>query len=127
MTFNEDTYPHDLLAILGKSNVFAERKRRYPLEADLDDSSPQGFKKPEGVSRPLGSDRDDRYPRVTQAEIADAAPELVLLPSEPYAFKEGDELPLREILGDKARFVFFDGSLLTWHGTRLAKALRLNL
>jgi len=115
MTFNDDTYPHDLLAVLGKTNVFADRTRRYPLAADLGQEEPKQFPA-----------RDDRYPRVTAAEIVEAAPQLVLLPSEPYAFKEGDETLLRELLGDSARYLFCDGSLLTWHGTRLAKALQLN-
>lgn len=117
MTFNADTYPHDLLKLFGMANVFANRSRRYPLAADLD------VAKPQRSLRPLGS-RDDRYPRVSAAEIREAAPALVLLPSEPFLFKEGDEAPLREILGDSARYVFCDGSLLTWHGTRLAKALK---
>jgi hypothetical protein len=126
MTFNADTYPHDLLRLLGMENVFADRTRRYPLAADLDDDSPQRSGRPEGSSRSLGA-RDDRYPRVSGDEIAAAAPELVLLPSEPFAFKEGDERSLRDILGDEVRYVFCDGSLLTWHGTRLAKALQLSL
>lgn len=35
MTFNRDTYSSDLLYWIGGVNVFAERIRRYPLEADL--------------------------------------------------------------------------------------------
>jgi hypothetical protein len=84
--------------------------------------------RPGGSSKPLrsGSDseRDDRYPRISAGEILAAAPDLVLLPSEPYEFREGDEALLREILGDSARYAIWDGSLLTWHGTRLAKALK---
>jgi ABC-type Fe3+-hydroxamate transport system substrate-binding protein len=116
MTFNADTYPHDLLRLLGCENVFADRERQYPLEADLGGGEP--------VEQP---GRDTRYPRVTGEEIAAAAPGLVLLPSEPFSFKPGDEAPLRELLGEDVRYDFMDGSLLTWHGTRLAKALRLNL
>ena len=116
MTFNRDTYPADLLSVLGGENVFSERERRYPLDADLGRALPV----------PAG-ERDVRYPRLTGEEIRRAAPEIVLLPSEPYAFEEEDVAPLREILGGGVRFAFLDGSLLTWHGTRLAQALRIDL
>lgn len=116
MTFNKSTYSSDLLSVLGGENVFSGRERRYPLDADLGrlDAEPA-----EG--------RDVRYPRVHAEEIRIAAPELVLLPSEPYAFGEVDVEPLRAALGQGVRFVFVDGSLLTWHGTRLAHALRMDL
>ena len=116
MTFNRDTYPADLLSVLGGENVFSERERRYPLDADLGRALPV----------PAG-ERDVRYPRLTGEEIRRAAPEIVLLPSEPYTFEEEDVAPLREILGGGVRFAFLDGSLLTWHGTRLAQALRIDL
>ena len=31
MTFNQETFPHDLLAVFGGRNIFAERQRQYPL------------------------------------------------------------------------------------------------
>jgi ABC-type hemin transport system substrate-binding protein len=69
-----------------------------------------------------------RYPRVTVEEIVAAEPDLILLPSEPYAFGDSDVEAVREALSatpavrnDRVHQV--DGSLLTWHGTRLARAL----
>jgi ABC-type hemin transport system substrate-binding protein len=118
MTFNQDTYCHDLLRILGGVNSFAARQRLYPLDADL------GKKPPED---PAG--RDTRYPRLPLDEIRAAQPELVLLPSEPYAFGSEQRQQLLQALqgtpaGQPERFVEIDGSLITWHGTRLAHALR---
>ncbi len=117
MTFNQDTYPHDLLSLLGGENVFAERERRYPLEADL------GMGQPE----PAG-ERDTRYPRVTREEILAAAPEVILLPDEPYRFSAAERDNLLKELADTPaaqtqRVHLLDGSLITWYGTRLGKAL----
>jgi ABC-type hemin transport system substrate-binding protein len=118
MTFNQDTYPHDLLAIMGGENVFGERERRYPLIADL------------GLSEPINLEgRDVRYPRVTLDEICYAAPEKILLPNEPFEFTEVHRQQFYEMLSEKLKIhleeiVFVDGSLITWHGTRIAQALR---
>ncbi len=118
MTFNRETYPHDVLALLGARNVFAERERRYPLEADL------------GTAEPLpAGGRDTRYPRVTVEEVRAARPEVILLPSEPYAFGARERERLLSLLPDapavrQGRVHLVDGSLLTWHGTRLGRALQ---
>lgn len=96
MSFNTDTYIHDLLRVCGGTNVFA------------------------GAS--------DRYPRVTLDAVAAAAPDIVLLPSEPYGFTEQD-IPVFEAMDIPAawhkRIRLVDGSLLTWHGTRVAHALSI--
>jgi len=117
MTFNRETYAHDVLGHCGGQNVFGDRVRRYPLTADL------GLAQPEDPGT-----RDTRYPRVTPAEISQAAPEVILLPDEPFAFGEQERLRLKRLLAetpavrhDRVRLI--DGSLLTWHGTRLARAL----
>lgn len=120
MTFNAATYAHDLLATCGAANVFAGRSRRYPLAADL------GQAPASAASRYAG--RDTRYPRVTLDEVAALAPDLILLPSEPYAFAEADmtafvAYPAMPAVRD-GRILLVDGSLITWHGTRLGRALR---
>jgi ABC-type Fe3+-hydroxamate transport system substrate-binding protein len=112
MTFNRETYSHDLLDLLGGENIFRDRERRYPLEADL------GLAKPQEATG-----RDRRYPRVVFEEIAAAKPEVVLLPSEPYAFEETDQREFEELF-PAIHLNRIDGSLLTWHGTRLGRALR---
>ena len=117
MTFNAQTYPADLLRILGGQNVFAERSRRYPLEADLGlaDAEPP-------------AERDTRYPRLTVAEIIAADPEVILLPDEPFRFSETHRQQCyAQFAGTSAvrhrRIYMINGSLITWHGTRLGRAL----
>lgn len=121
MTFNRDTYAHDVLRVCGGANVFADRERRFPLAADLGQADPL----PDDDPRVAGRDR--RYPRVTLDEIVAAQPEVVLLPDEPYPFGE-DAADLFATLDIPAartgRIHLIDGSLLTWPGTRAAYALR---
>lgn len=120
MTFNANTFAHDLLRVCGGTNVFAERERLYPLAADL------------GQAPALSADdaraaaRDTRYPRVTLAEVEAAQPDVILLPSEPFAF-DASHVSIFAALDVPAaregRIHLMDGSLLTWHGTRIARAL----
>jgi iron complex transport system substrate-binding protein len=117
MTFNHDTYAHDLLLRCGGLNIFADRVRRYPLEADIGSTRAED-----------PGERDTRYPRVTPSEVRRLMPEIVLLPSEPYMFGEDDRAHVMQLLEDtpavqQGRVHLVDGSLITWHGTRLAKAL----
>lgn len=118
MTFNQHTYVHDLLRILGGKNIFAERERRYPLMADL------------GLSDPIDSaGLDTRYPRVVLEEIRQLDPEIILLPSEPYPFEESHYSAFNDLFKgtravSKGRIVMLDGSLITWHGTRMGKAFQ---
>lgn len=118
MTFNRQTYAHDLLRLCGGENVFGDRERRYPLEADLG-----------GELAQASGGRDTRYPRVTLEEIIAADPQVILLPSEPYPFGEDHCQALAELLGQTqaardGAIYLVDGSLITWHGTRLARGLR---
>jgi len=117
MTFNYQTYAHDVLAKSGGMNVFAGRMRRYPLEADL------GLGEAEAAG-----ERDIRYPRVTLEEVHKSAPDVILLPSEPFAFDENHKVLIEGWLADtpavqSGRVHLIDGSLITWHGTRMGKAL----
>lgn len=117
MTLNRGTYVHDLLRACGGANVFADRDRRYPLAADL------------GEAPPVETNRehDTRYPRVTPPEVASRAPDVILLPSEPYPFTDADraafdsqtEIPAVQ----HQRIHLVDGTLLTWPGTRVGRAL----
>lgn len=94
MSFNTDTYMHDLLANLGLANVFAES--------------------------------DTRYPQISLEEIQTLQPELILLPTEPYNFQETDAEIFYQMnipAAQHGTIYLVDGSLLTWHGTRLGHAL----
>lgn len=119
MTFNAQTYASDLLRVCGALNVFAERERRYPLEADL------GVASSLAADDPYVAGRDTRYPRVTMDEVVAAQPDMILLPSEPFAFTQ-EHISLFAGLDTPAAkndgIILVDGSLLTWHGTRMAYA-----
>lgn len=60
-----------------------------------------------------------RYPPCEPEALAAIAPDLVLLPSEPYPFEAAHAAELGS-LAPRARLV--DGELLFWHGARLAEA-----
>jgi ABC-type Fe3+-hydroxamate transport system substrate-binding protein len=119
MTFNADTFAHDLLRVCGGINIFRERNRQYPLKADL------GASEAYTPDDPRVEGRDTRYPRITLDEIVEHQPEVVLLPSEPFPFDEA-HVELFQSLDIPAaaqnRIYLVDGSLLTWPGTRLAYA-----
>ncbi len=98
MAVGGDTFAGDLLRLAGGINVFEGHRR--------------------GI----------RYPQVTLKEIVAAAPDVVLLPDEPYRFsgRHRDEfLALNDIPAVSAQRVFLiDGQLITWHGPRINLALR---
>jgi ABC-type Fe3+-hydroxamate transport system substrate-binding protein len=120
MTFNGDTFTHDLIKVCGGTNIFADRERLFPLKADLGETSPLS------ADDPRVQGRDVRYPRVSWDEVVSLQPDVILLPSEPYLFTE-EHLPLFQQLDVPAsqhqRIHLVDGSYLTWHGTRVAYAL----
>ncbi len=111
MTFNGDTFGSDVLARCGVGNAFAERLRLYPLAADLGKSAPVD-----------AGGRDVRYPRVSFEEVRRRAPELVLLPDEPYTFTDDDvALFAREV--PSARVLRVSGRDLFWYGAWSIDAL----
>jgi ABC-type Fe3+-hydroxamate transport system substrate-binding protein len=70
---------------------------------------------------------DRRYPRVTLDEIVAAAPEVVLLPDEPYAFGESDVAELRRLpipAARDGRLHLIDGTWVSWYGPRIEPAIR---
>lgn len=117
MTFNQETYAGDLLSLFGGENCFADRKRRYPLSADLGEAEKKEDK------------GDTRYPRVTKDEILGTEPELILLPSEPFAFNDSHLKEINATFSEtpavnNQKVYLVDGSLITWHGTRMGMALQ---
>ena len=92
VTINDETYIGDVLRWLGLSNVFGD----HPSTDD--------------------EDRDTRYARVTWEQIEEAAPQVVLLPDEPYAFGP-EHVSLFEALGlNPSRIHCVNGRDLCWHG-----------
>jgi ABC-type hemin transport system substrate-binding protein len=64
----------------------------------------------------------DRYPSVELGHVAELAPELVLLPTEPYSFRASHIDELRRALPDAAVHVI-DGQDLFWWGVRTPAAV----
>jgi ABC-type Fe3+-hydroxamate transport system substrate-binding protein len=73
------------------------------------------------------ADRGDRrYPIVQLDEIVAAAPELILLPDEPYAFgpREASELAALDVpAAASGRIHLIDGTLVSWYGPRIQRAI----
>jgi len=120
MTINAETYVHDTLRVCGGDNIFARRQRRFPLAADLG-------QQPEATGARY-EERDRRYPRITLEEMAALRPEVILLPDEPYVFREADMAdftPFLEVPAVRDRRIYcIDGKIVTWYGPRLGQNLR---
>lgn len=106
MTAGTQTYMSDLLRVCGGVNVFGD-----PIEqaALVDDERGTG----------------DRYPVVSWKQVEAAQPEVILLPSEPFAFGEEHRELFTQLnipAARSGRIHRVDGSYLTWHGTRIAYA-----
>lgn len=62
-----------------------------------------------------------RYPEITAGQLAAAAPERILLSSEPYPFGDKHMAEFREIC-PAATVQVVDGELFSWYGSRLRKS-----
>lgn len=63
----------------------------------------------------------ERYPKIEHGLLLGA--DVVLLPSEPFAFTEADLAGVAELV-PATPAALVDGELLTWHGVRTAAGLR---
>ncbi|MFM1876679.1 MAG: hypothetical protein RL266_2416 [Bacteroidota bacterium] len=61
---------------------------------------------------------DSRYPQLTDQQIVDLNPEVILLSSEPFPFKEKHINELQELLPN-ATILLVDGEMFSWYGSRL--------
>ena len=69
---------------------------------------------------------DRRYPRVSLEEVVAAAPEVVLLPDEPYAFGPRDVAELGRLdlpAARDGRIHSIDGTLVSWYGPRIRRGI----
>ncbi len=69
-----------------------------------------------------------RYPRVDVQTLEAADPEVILLPTEPYAFgaaERGELLGLDCAAARSGRIHVVEGELLSWYGPRMARALEV--
>jgi ABC-type Fe3+-hydroxamate transport system substrate-binding protein len=65
----------------------------------------------------------ERYPEITIDELKKLDPELVLLSSEPYPFKEKHIEEIQEAL-PATKIMLVDGEMFSWYGSRLVKAVQ---
>ena len=65
---------------------------------------------------------NDAYPTIDLASVAERAPELVLVPSEPYVFSDAHLVEIADVLPD-ATVLRVDGQDLFWWGVRTPDAL----
>ena len=63
-----------------------------------------------------------RYPEVSKEELAKAQPELVLLSSEPFPFKEKHIDEIKAVVPG-ANVILVDGEMFSWYGSRMLKAI----
>lgn len=66
----------------------------------------------------------ERYPRLTAGQIDAYNPRVILLPSEPYPFGEGDAGEIGKLFPG-ASAVTFPGEWVTWYGARTASNVAL--
>ena len=64
------------------------------------------------------ADQESRYPEVSEEALAAANPQVLLLSSEPYPFKEQHIAELRAMC-PTAEIRLVDGELFSWYGNRL--------
>lgn len=62
--------------------------------------------------------KTDRYPKLSESEIAELNPDYIFLSSEPFPFKE-KHLNLVRSLWPQADCQLVDGELYSWYGSRL--------
>ena len=65
-----------------------------------------------------------RYPQLCLSDLAELGLDAVLLPSEPYPFKERHREEVAAALAlPPAQVLLVDGELLSWHGSRTVQGL----
>lgn len=64
---------------------------------------------------------DRRYPTLSENEMRSMNPEVVLLSSEPYPFKEQHVDELKELL-PASKVVLVDGEMFSWYGSRMLRS-----
>ena len=98
MAVGGETYMGDLLRFCGGENVFESHRG------------------------------DGRYPRLTLPDLIAADPEVILLPGEPYRFRErhrAELLALHGMSAARAGHIYLcDGQAQTWWGVRTAAGIR---
>ena len=98
-----------------------------PLMAVGGDTFANDMLEKSGGSNPFASS-EGRYPRIREEDLVAARPEILLLPTEPYAFTEEDRLELLRLdlpAAREHRIHIVAGELLSWYGPRIARGLEI--
>ncbi len=69
----------------------------------------------------------ERYPRIDARALEESAPNVILLPTEPYCFGESDRDELLQLdcaAARSGRVHVIEGELLSWYGPRMERALQ---
>jgi len=64
-----------------------------------------------------------RYPKTSMSELHRKNPELILLSSEPYPFKEKHQAEIQKEFS-KSRVLLVDGEWFSWYGSRMLKSFK---
>lgn len=62
-----------------------------------------------------------RYPVIDLEDLASRNPDIILLSSEPYPFKEKHVLEIQQSV-PSAKIILVDGEMFSWYGSRLLRA-----
>jgi len=65
--------------------------------------------------------QEERYPELTEQTIRNLSPDLVLLSSEPYPFRQKHVGLLQQLI-PSAQISLVDGEMFSWYGSRLMQA-----
>ncbi len=65
--------------------------------------------------------QQNRYPTVSKEELFMHKPEVLLLSSEPFPFKQKHLIKYKDILPD-TKILLIDGTMFSWYGSRLVEA-----
>jgi iron complex transport system substrate-binding protein len=63
------------------------------------------------------------YPTISESDVIGASPDVVILPDEPYRFRERDAAFWRQRLSESTRVVLVSGDDFCWHGVRTLRGL----
>ena len=124
--------PHVPRRIPGSTRAPERRPRvaalvwRDPLMVVGGDTFASDLLRCAGAENPFAVDGGGRYPRIERRALEAAAPDVLLLPTEPYRFEESDRRELLQLdcpAARAGRVHILEGELLSWYGPRMPRAL----
>jgi len=67
--------------------------------------------------------KQERYPNITAYELQRANPDVIMLSSEPYPFKQ-KHIGVFTAMIPKAKVILVDGEMFSWYGSRMLLAVQ---